>query len=152
MTSETKASQTNQDLATACGQQMYNRDQAAQHMGIVVDGLAPGYAKLHMEIKPTMLSGHNFGHGGVTFLLADTAFAYACNSHNVANVAHTCTITFSRPVNLGDTLTAVAQEAYKASKTGLYDVEITNQQGKTVAYFRGHSYSLNRPVLESSDA
>jgi acyl-CoA thioesterase len=99
-----------------------------------------------MQIQKEMLNGHGICHGGVTFSLADTAFAYACNSHNRKTVALNCLISFSRAANEGDELTAVAKEQALGKTTGTYDVTVTNQNAEVVALFRGASYSTKQEV------
>ena len=98
------------DLAAACAVAMYGRDRAAQAMGITVLEARAGYARLDMTISDTMINGHDIAHGGAIFTLADTAFAYACNSRNEANVALQCSISFTSPARLGERLVAVGEQ------------------------------------------
>ncbi|MBD2784566.1 hydroxyphenylacetyl-CoA thioesterase PaaI [Xenorhabdus sp. DI] len=130
---------------------MYAQDACAQEMGMHIEHIDTGFARLSMKITPNMLNGHQSCHGGILFSLADTAFAYACNSEGLAAVASSGSIDFIRPALAGDHLTATASVQYQGKTTGLYDVEITNQNGKPVAFFRGHSHRLSQPILTKGD-
>jgi acyl-CoA thioesterase len=120
----------------------YKGDHAAELVGVVADEVREGYAKAHLQIQPEHLNGLGKTHGGIIFLLADTVFAYACNSRGVQTVAANCNISFNAPANLGDVLTAVAQEQYLSGRQGIYDVVVTNQDQVVVAHFRGNSIAL----------
>ena len=133
-----------QNIAAAVGEKMYAQDKAAQALGIKLLSIAPGYAKMSMLVREDMLNGFAICHGGMTFTLADTAFAYACNSRNQQTVALSCNITFAAAVYAGDTLTATAQESMLNNRTGLYDIIISNQKDIKVAFFRGNSYGTRR--------
>lgn len=137
-----------QGIARKAVEKMLSGDAASRGLGMVLENVGPGFAKVSMLVREDMVNGHKSAHGGMIFSLADSAFACACNSHNIMNVASTCQINFVRPVMLGDTLTAVAKEQNLGKRTGLYDVEVFNREGKIVAFFRGQSMSLNRPVFE----
>lgn len=137
---------TPQQLAEACGAAMYERDYAAQMLGITLEEIAPGYARMRMTVRQDMVNGHDIGHGGMTFSLADTAFAYSCNSRNEVTVASSCSIEFISPARLGDVLTAVAQERTLRGRSGVYDINVTNQHGELIAHFRGRSHRLGGPV------
>lgn len=139
-------------LARAVAEGMYARDHAAQALGITVEAMRPGYAELAMSVRGDMLNGHDMCHGGMIFTLADTAFAYACNSRNHVAVAQTAQITFCAPARKGDRLTAVAQEQHQAGRTGVYDVTVTDQAGKMIALFRGNSYRLQGTVVPAPPA
>jgi len=136
-----------QHIADAVGENMYQRDHAARALGIKLLEIRPGFARMSMEVRPDMLNGHDICHGGLIFTLADTAFAYACNSGNRVTVAQHCAVTFLAPARRGDVLTATAQERHRAGRTGFTDIDITNQTGKLIAVFRGHSYQLNGEVV-----
>ncbi len=136
-----------QVLAERCAQHMYRDDKASQHLGITIQAVDEGSASVTMEVLPTMVNGHNTCHGGMLFSLADSCFAFACNSHNQAAVASACTIDFVAPAYLGDTLTASAKVQHQGFKSGVYDVVITNQLNATIAFFRGKSSRIKRPVL-----
>ncbi|OZI51292.1 hydroxyphenylacetyl-CoA thioesterase PaaI [Bordetella genomosp. 4] len=134
-------------LAQAVGATMYAADAASQGLGMQVVEIAPGYARLTMPVRSDMLNGHQTCHGGFLFSLADSAFAFSCNSRNVSTVASGCTIDFLAPGFAGDVLTAVAQERSLAGRTGVYDVTITNQDGKQLALFRGRSYRIKGQIV-----
>jgi acyl-CoA thioesterase len=125
---------------------MYARDATAHWLDIALDEIRPGYARLSMRVAESMLNGHAVAHGGMIFTLADTAFAYACNSRNERNVALNATIAFAAPGKLGDELVAIASERARAGRTGIYDVEIQDARGRTIAFFRGTSYRIEGTV------
>ncbi|EMD1655886.1 hydroxyphenylacetyl-CoA thioesterase PaaI [Pluralibacter gergoviae] len=125
---------------------MYQNDACAQALGIDIVEMDDGVAVLTMTITPQMLNGHRTCHGGQLFSLADTAFAYACNSQGLAAVASGCSIDFLRPGFAGDRLTATARVKHQGKLTGVYDIEIVNQQQKTVALFRGKSHRIGGAV------
>jgi acyl-CoA thioesterase len=126
-------------LAKAAGKAMYDRDVASQAMGMTLDEIRAGYARMTMTIRADMLNGHLSCHGGFVFALADSAFAFACNSHNFNTVGAGCTIDYLAPGREGDVLTAEAIEQLVSGKSGIYDVKVTNQEGRIVALFRGKS-------------
>ncbi|EMM6761736.1 hydroxyphenylacetyl-CoA thioesterase PaaI [Pluralibacter gergoviae] len=121
---------------------MYQNDACAQALGIDIVEMDDGVAVLTMTVTPLMLNGHRTCHGGQLFSLADTAFAYACNSQGLAAVASGCSIDFLRPGFAGDRLTATARVKHQGKLTGVYDIEIVNQQQKPVALFRGKSHRI----------
>lgn len=131
-----------QELAELAANAMYQADQASQGLGMDLVSVAPGLAVMTMTIRADMLNGHKTCHGGFVFSLADSAFAFACNSRNQATVASGCTIDFLAPAFEGDVLTATAQEYSLAGRTGVYDVDVKNQKGEKVAIFRGRSYRI----------
>ncbi|MGB0127307.1 MAG: hydroxyphenylacetyl-CoA thioesterase PaaI [Rhodocyclaceae bacterium] len=137
-----------QALAEAVGRELYARDRNAQSVGIQLDEIRPGFARMHLKIRPEMTNSHDICHGGVIFTLADTAFAYACNSYNHNTVASSCSIDFVAPAHAGETLTAVAEERARSGRTGVYDIEIMNGQEHVVAYFRGKSYRVKGEVVQ----
>ncbi len=126
-------------LAKAAGKAMYDRDAASQAMGMTLDEIRPGYARMSMAVRADMLNGHLSCHGGYVFALADSAFAFACNSHNLNSVGAGCNIEYLAPGRAGDLLTAEAIEQAVSGKSGVYDVKVTNQEGRTLALFRGKS-------------
>ena len=136
------SSVTEQELAEACAKAMWNDDSASQRLEMSLDHIAPGEATLSMDITPEMSNGHGNCHGGYIFTLADSAFAFACNSRNQVTVAQHNSITYINPGRIGDRLTAAAREVSLRGRSGIYDVRITNQQGQHVAEFRGHSRSV----------
>lgn len=125
---------------------MYEKDICARTLGIELIEMDDGYAQLSMSVSPTMLNGHHTCHGGQLFSLADTAFAYACNSQGLAAVASAASIDFLRPAFVGDLLIATARVKQQGKVTGVYDIEITNQQQKTVALFRGKSHRIGGTI------
>jgi acyl-CoA thioesterase len=136
-----------QALAEAAGAAMFERDPASRGLGMTLDGIRPGYARMSMRIREDMLNGHRTCHGGFIFTLADSAFAFACNSHNHNTVGAGCTIDYLAPGRLGDRLTATAVERALAGKTGIYDVDIVDQDGRLVATFRGKSHRVAGTVV-----
>jgi acyl-CoA thioesterase len=134
------------EVARRVGETMMSKDKAAQALGIELLEIRPGYSKMTMHVREDMLNGLDICHGGMTYSLADTAFAYACNSRNKKTVAMQCTINYSASSAKGDELTAVAEERSLNGRTGIYDISIINQHGKTVAYFRGTSYGTSGTV------
>jgi len=136
-----------QVLAEAVGAGMYSVDPATQAMGVELDMIAPGEARMHMTVRRDMLNGHQTCHGGFLFAFADSTFAFACNSRNLNTVASGCTIDFLAPGFEGDVLSAHAKERSLAGRTGIYDVTITNQDGRVLALFRGRSYRIKGQVI-----
>ncbi|HET9340859.1 MAG TPA: hydroxyphenylacetyl-CoA thioesterase PaaI [Casimicrobiaceae bacterium] len=127
---------------------MYERDTASIALGMTVTAVSPGHAELSMTVRADMLNGHAICHGGFIFTLADSAFAYACNSYNLVTVASGCSIDFLAPAREGDVLTARAAERSAAGRTGVYDIDVVNQRGETIALFRGKSYRIKGHVVE----
>jgi len=138
---------TPQQLAEACSASMHSRDHAAQAMGMQIDEIAPGYAKLSMVVRKDMLNGHQISHGGCMFTLCDTAFAHSCNTYNRVTVASGCTIDYIAPGYEGDTLTAIAKERTRSGRTGVYDITLYNQKGDELAFFRGKAYQIKGSVI-----
>ena len=138
-----------QALAERVAASMYARDPATQALGIRVERVEPGFAELAMTVRNDMLNGHEICHGGFIFTLADSAFAYACNSYNLNTVASGCAIEFMAPARCGETLKARAHERQLAGRTGVYDVEVANERGEIVALFRGKSYRIDGSVVDA---
>ena len=136
------------DLAERVAAAMYERDTASKALGMTIVQVTAGHAELTMPVRADMLNGHAICHGGFIFTLADSAFAFACNSYNFNTVASGCGIDFVAPAREGDVLTARARERALAGRTGIYDVEVANQRGETVALFRGKSYRIKGHLLE----
>lgn len=136
-------------LARACAEAMFARDRHAQALGIAIDDVRETYARLSLTIREDMVNGHDIVHGGVTFTLADTAFAYACNSRNEPNVALQCSISFSAAARKGDTLVAVAEQRSGGGRTSLYDITVTRGED-IIALFRGVAYRVRGTVLEGT--
>jgi acyl-CoA thioesterase len=133
------------DLAQRSADAMQVGDEALRHLGIAIDGVAPGRARARMTVRPEMVNGHGMAHGGFVFALADTAFAYACNTDGEATVARQCEITFLRPAQAGDVLSATAELRSRVGRAGIYDVRVVRGDGEVVAELRGHSATLSRP-------
>jgi len=136
-----------QALATATAEAMYARDRAAQALGLKIVRVQPGASLLTMQVRGDMVNGHHICHGGMIFSLADTAFAYACNSYNKNTVASACHIDFLAPAKEGETLEAEAVEQSASGRTGVYDITVRTTGGKTIALFRGKSYRINGEVI-----
>jgi len=131
-----------QKIAEAARDAMWAQDKARRALGMVVVDVGPGRARLRMTVRPDMCNGQRICHGGMVFTLADSAFAFACNSHNRVTVANNCAITFIAPVQEGDILVAEAVERHRGGRSGMYDVTVTDQNGTLVAVFRGHSTQI----------
>lgn len=135
------------ELARACSAAMYANDAASRTLGIEVVESTPGCARLTMTVRAEFTNGHDICHGGYIFMLADSAFAYACNNQNRNTVASAASIDFVAPAHTGDRLTAVAHERIRGSRIGVYDVEVFNQDDRLLALFRGDSYQIRGQVL-----
>src|SRR3977135_1411000 len=129
------------DLARACADALWEDDDASQGLGMEILDVKAGQATLAMTVKPHMVNGHGIAHGGFIFLLADSAFAFACNSHNERTVAAQCNISFIRPGKLGDRLVATAREISRTGRSGIYDVRVTVDD-TAIAELRGHSRTV----------
>jgi len=137
-----------QETADRVRHGMLANDRATRMLGMSVDAVAPGRAVLTMVVREDMLNGHDICHGGLIATLADSAFAFACNSYNELTVASGFAIDLLAPGRLGDVLTATCTEVSKAGRTGLYDTEVVNQRGERIAVFRGRSYTARgKPVV-----
>ena len=135
-------------LAQAVGQTMFAVDTASKDtMGMQLLACEPGRAVLRMEVKALHLNGHQICHGGFIFTLADTTFAFACNSHNKVTVAAGCSIEFLKPVHLGDILTCEGLEQTLTGRHGIYDMRVSNQHGEVVAMFRGKSAQIGGSIV-----
>ena len=139
-----------QALAESVAASMYARDTASKALGMRIVRVEPGFSELTMTVRPDMVNGHAICHGGLIFTLADSAFAFACNSYNLSTVASGCAIEFIAPAREGDVLTARARERQLAGRTGIYDVEVANGRGEVVALFRGKSYRIKGHVVDDT--
>ena len=135
------------ETARRCAENMYAADQASQQLGIEISDVGPGSATASMTVRDDMVNGHGMCHGGYVFTLADTAFAFACNTYDDRTVAAGADISFLEPVRPGDVLRAKACERARRGRSGLYDVTVTRADGTVVAEFRGRSRNLGRPML-----
>ena len=136
-----------QALAERVAQAMWDRDRASSGLGMRLVSVGPGRAEMTMTIRDDMLNGHDICHGGFIFTLADSAFAFACNSYNLTTVASGCSIDFIAPARRGDVLVARAEEQSVSGRTGVYDIEVTNTRGERIALFRGKSYRIKGHVV-----
>lgn len=130
---------------------MVARDRFTAWLGLKIDEVREGYCRLHYTVKEDMLNGFERIHGGVLFSAADSAFAFACNSHGLITVALDVSITFTRPALAGDKLYVEAKEIHLGNKTGLYDIRTTNEKGELVCQFKGTAYRTSKkvsPVLD----
>ncbi|WP_299139274.1 hydroxyphenylacetyl-CoA thioesterase PaaI [uncultured Tateyamaria sp.] len=131
------------DRATRCAEAMWAKDVASQSLGLAIADVGPGTATLTMTVRPDMLNGHGICHGGMIFTLADSAFAFACNTYNTLTVAQQNQITYLSPGQPGETLTATATETARQGRSGTYDVTVTGGDGRMVALFRGLSRTIS---------
>ncbi len=127
---------------------LFDGDQASQVLGMTIESCGPGRATVLMRIRPDMVNGHRICHGGLIFALADSAFAFACNSHGHNTVAAGAAIEFLAPGREGDLLQAIAQERWRAGKAGIYEIEVRNQRDETVALFRGRSHQVAGRLID----
>jgi acyl-CoA thioesterase len=134
-------------LARAAADAMWAQDEASRALGMAITEIAPGCATLTMPVTGKMVNGHGLCHGGYIFTLADSAFAFACNSHNQRAVAQNCTITYVAPGKLGDLLTARCREVSRGGRSGIYDVTVTRDGGEVIAEFRGLSRTVKGTLV-----
>jgi len=135
------------ELARACAAAMWADDPATQHLNMQLTEVDAGRACITMPVAPFMLNGHGTCHGGYLFTLADSAFAFACNTYNQRTVAQHCSVTFIAPAYLGDVLTATAREVTRQGRSGIYDVVLRNAKGEHIAEFRGHARTIKGTLL-----
>jgi len=135
-------------LAERVAQGMLAQDAMSRALGITIVEIRPGYARLKMAVRADMSNSHSICHGGAIFTLADSAFAFACNSYNRSSVASGGSIDFVMPARIGDELTAEAAERALPGRLGLYDVTVTNQSGQSIAFFRGRSYRVTGETIK----
>ena len=141
---------TGDELARTCVDAMYARDVASPQAGITISEVRVGYARAAMTIHAGMLNGHGICHGGFIFMLADTAFACACNTRNHVNLAQKCSIEYKRPGKTGDRLTATAEHLSQNGRYGTYQVRVTDQDDNLIALFEGQSCQVRGSILDSS--
>jgi acyl-CoA thioesterase len=139
----TQTSPQAQALAEKVAEALYSTDKASQSHGIRIAEVRPGYARLTMSVRGDMVNGHRICHGGMVFTLADSAFAFACNSYNESTVAAAASIDFLAAAHEGDELTAEARELWRTRRNGIYEITVTNQKGARIAFFRGRSYRID---------
>ena len=126
---------------------LYERDRASQALGMRLAAVRPGWARVTMRVRADMVNGHRVCHGGLVFALADSAFAFACNSHNESTVAAAATIDFLAGAREGDELIAEASELWRTRRNGIYEISVCNQRGERIALFRGRSYRIDGQVV-----
>jgi acyl-CoA thioesterase len=145
-----KAALSPEDVARACADAMWAEDDASKGLGMEIVEIGPGFATLAMTVRPDMVNGQRIAHGGFIFTLADSAFAFACNSHNERVVAAQGQISFIKPGRLGDRLVATAREVTRGGRSGIYDVRVTARD-TVIAEFRGHSRVIPGTWLPTQD-
>lgn len=136
-----------QAIAEGCAAAMWARDKASGQLGMAIEHVGPGTAVVTMTVRPYMVNGHDLCHGGFIFTLADSAFAFACNSYNVTTVAASCDIAFVKPARAGETLRATAREVHREGRNGIYDIAVTDGFGAVIAHFRGTSRTIGGPIV-----
>jgi acyl-CoA thioesterase len=136
-----------QGRAERAAAELFRRDRASQALGMRITGVRPGWARVVMMVRADMLNGHALCHGGIVFALADSAFAFACNSHNDSTVAAAAAIDFLAAAREGDELSAEASELWRTRRNGIYEITVANQRGERVALFRGRSYRIDGQVV-----
>ena len=139
-------------LAERAARQMWAEDSASRGLGMRLLHVGPGTATIQMPIRPDMTNGHGICHGGFIFLLADSTFAFACNSHNQRCVAAGAEVHFLAPGHSGQLLTAKGQEVHLAGRSGIYDIRVTNEDDDLVAVFRGRSATIRGHLVESDSS
>lgn len=137
-----------QRIAERATRSLYDGDRASQALGMTVESCGPGRATVAMTVRSDMVNGHRICHGGLIFTLADSAFAFACNSHGDNTVAAGAAIEFLLPAREGDVLRAIATERWRAGRAGIYEIDVKNQRGETVAMFRGRSHQIAGRLID----
>jgi phenylacetic acid degradation protein PaaD len=127
---------------------LWRGDAASKQLGMTIESCAPGRATVTMQVRPDMVNGHGICHGGLVFALADSAFAFACNSYGDSTVAAAAAIEFLAPAREGDVLRAIASERWRAGRSGIYEIDVRNQRGETVALFRGRSHQVAGRLID----
>ncbi|MGI9296119.1 MAG: hydroxyphenylacetyl-CoA thioesterase PaaI [Pseudomonadales bacterium] len=142
---------TSDALARRCAGVMWEDDNASKWLGMKIESVSEGHAVLSMQVSAQMVNGHDICHGGFIFSLADSAFAFACNSQNHNAVAASCSIDYIRPALVNDVLTADAKVLHQGGRNGLYDVRVSNQQGDVIAQLRGRSARTKGQLISEED-
>lgn len=137
-----------QRIAELAAGKLFGSDLASQMLGMSIESIAPGSARVSMRVRPDMVNGHGICHGGLIFALADSAFAFACNSHGDNTVAAGAAIEFLAPGRTGDLLTASASERWRAGRSGIYEIEVRNNRGEAIALFRGRSHQVAGRLID----
>lgn len=144
---DSSAQENREQTAQRVADWMYQNDPATRSLGMKVEQVSPGYARLRMIVRADMLNGHQTCHGGMIFTLADSAFAFACNSANALTVAQSCDINFVNPAHEGDDLIATCEERFHRGRSGIYDTVVTTSDGTPVAFFRGKSRTIGGALV-----
>ena len=156
MTSENASSEAVQSevqrLAELCAQALLAGDEASRNLGMRLEEVKPGAARLRMRVRQDMVNGHGTCHGGVVFALADSAFAVACNTYNAVTVAAAASIDFLAAARVDDELTAQARELWRSKRNGIYEIVVSNQRGEPIALFRGRSHSTGGQIIAAATA
>ena len=135
-------------LARRVADNMLSKEGTGPSWGLVIEEVRQGYARVRMALRPDMANGHGIAHGGIIFSLADSAFAYACNSRNATTVAAHASISFLTPAKVGETLIAEAEERARNGRSGVYAVRVTAGDGRIVAEFQGLSREIGGPIVD----
>ena len=151
MNAQDNAPLTAQQIAERCAALMWAGDAAAQGLGIELVEVGPGMARVSMAVRADMVNGHGVCHGGFIFTVADCAFSYACNTHNHRTVASGADISFLAPARLGDRLQGLGRVRQQGGRSGIYDIEVTDQSGSTIALFRGRSARIKGQFFDYPD-
>ncbi len=137
-----------QSVAARATKTLYDGDRASQMLGMKIESCGPGKATVSMNVRSDMCNGHHICHGGLIFALADSAFAFACNSHGDNTLAAGAAIEFLAPGREGDVLRAIAEERWRAGRAGIYEIEVRNQRDETIALFRGRSHQIAGRLID----
>lgn len=141
-----------QRMAEAAARALFAGDQTSRNLGMNIEAVRPGFARLRMAVRSDMVNGHGTCHGGIVFALADSAFAVACNTHNEVTVAAAASIDYLAPARTNDELTAEARELWRSRRSGIYEVSVSNQHGETIALFRGRSHCIGGELVHAEKA
>jgi acyl-CoA thioesterase len=141
-----------QRVAELCAQALFAGDEASRNLGMRIEDVKPGFARLRMTVRRDMVNGHGMCHGGIVFALADSAFAVACNTYNAVTVAAAASIDFLAPARVNDELTAQARELWRSKRSGIYEIVVSNQRGESIALFRGRSHSTGGQIVPAVTA
>ena len=148
MSADGPATSEAQSLAERAVAALFERDRASQSLGLRIVEVRPGRVRVAMAVRADMVNGHGLCHGGLVFTLADSAFAFACNSYDESTVAAAASIDYLAAARAGDELTAEAAELWRSRRNGLYEITVTNQRGERIALFRGRSYRIDGRVTD----
>ena len=141
-----------QRVAELCAEAMLSRDEASRSLGMEIEDVKPGFARLRMTVRAQMLNGHGMCHGGVVFALADSAFAVACNTYNAVTVAAAASIDFLASTGVNEQLIAEARELWRSKRSGIYEVSVSNPRGEPVALFRGRAHCIGGQIIPEPTA